>query len=83
METHALQLYEFSDPETGEPLFVVQARGVVQALVRSLHVEKRLSLERKEPWAVDEVPGGGPHIAPVFADPYFKALEPYGTAQRH
>lgn len=83
MEKHvALQLYEFSDPSTGEPLFVIQSRGVVQALVRSLHVEKRLGLAREEPWAVDEV-RGGPHLAPVFADPYFRALEPYGTAQRH
>ena len=84
MEKHvALQLYEFSDPSTGEPLFVIQSRGVVQALVRSLHVERRLGLSRGEqPWAVDEV-SGGPHLAPVFADPYFMALEPHGSARCH
>lgn len=82
--TNALQLFEFSDPETHEPVFTIQARGVVQALARAHHVENRLRLEHKATqWTVVPIPGSGPHLVPVFADAYFWELEPEGPARCH
>lgn len=74
-----LQLYAFNCPDTHETMFIVQARGVVQAITRSFDAEKRLGLKKTEDklWVIDEIDNGGPYLAPLFPHEYFILSEPY------